>query len=119
VACKDAAEENVMAEHKGAKVVLVTCGKLAEARKIARSVVELELAACVNIISAPVESVFRWKGRVERAKEFLLIIKTTRRRLALLERRIAALHSYEVPEFLVLKVDGGSPRYLRWLADNT
>ena len=107
-----------MAEHKGAKVVLVTCGNLAEARKIARSVVELELAACVNIISAPVESVFRWKGRVERAKEFLLIIKTTRRRIARLQEQIAALHNYDVPEFLVLKVDGGSQPYLSWLAAN-
>jgi periplasmic divalent cation tolerance protein len=72
----------------------------------------------VNIVSAPVESVYRWKGRVESAKEFLLIIKTTRRRLALLEDRIAAMHSYDLPEFLVLQVAGGSEKYLSWLAGN-
>jgi periplasmic divalent cation tolerance protein len=105
-----------MAQEKGAKIVLVTCGRISEARQIARSVVEQRLAACVNIVSAPVESVYRWKGRVESAKEFLLIIKTTRRRLALLEDRIAAMHSYDLPEFLVLQVAGGSEEYLSWLA---
>ena len=105
-----------MPQEKGAKIVLVTCGRISEARQIARSVVEQRLAACVNIVSAPVESVYRWKGRVESAKEFLLIIKTTRRRLALLEDRIAAMHSYDLPEFLVLQVAGGSEEYLSWLA---
>jgi len=107
-----------MAQQKGATVVLVTCGRLDEARRIARSVVEHKLAACVNIVSTPVESVYRWKGRVEKAKEFLLIIKTTRRRIARLQEQIAALHNYDVPEFLVLKVDGGSQPYLSWLAAN-
>ncbi|PWT73865.1 MAG: divalent-cation tolerance protein CutA [Chloroflexi bacterium] len=99
-------------------VVLVTCGRLGEARNIARSVVGHRLAACVNIVCTPVESIYRWKGKVERAKEFLLIIKTTRRRLAQLQEQIAALHSYDVPEFLALKVDGGSHGYLSWLAAN-
>jgi periplasmic divalent cation tolerance protein len=107
-----------MAQAKGARIVLVTCGRISEARQIARSVVEQQLAACVNIVAAPVESVYRWKGRLESAKEFLLIIKTTRRRLRLLEDRIAAMHSYDVPEFLVLEVAGGSEEYLSWLAGN-
>jgi len=106
-----------MAQEKGAKIVLVTCGRISEARQIARSVVEQRLAACVNIVSAPVESVYRWKGRVESAKEFLLIIKTSRRNLARLERRIVELHSYDLPEFLVLTA-GGSAQYLRWLLSN-
>ena len=98
-----------------ARVVLVTCGSLAEGRKIAKAVVGEKLAACVNLISAPVESVYRWKGKVENAKEFLLIIKTVVGRLPDLEQEIARLHSYEVPEFLVLRVEGGSKSYLEWL----
>jgi periplasmic divalent cation tolerance protein len=98
-----------------ARVVLVTCGTLAEGRKIAKAVVGKRLAACVNLLSAPVESIYRWKGRVESAKEFLLLIKTTARRLKELEKEIARMHSYDVPEFLVLRVEGGSKRYLEWL----
>jgi len=101
-----------------ARVVLVTCGSLAEARKIAKAVVGNRLAACVNVISTPVESVYRWKGKVENAKEFPLLIKTTALRLKDLEREIAKLHSYEVPEFLVLGVEGGSKKYLAWLTEN-
>ena len=104
-----------MAQRENAKVVLVTCGSLAEARKIARSVVRSRLAACVNVISAPVESVYRWKGSVESAKEFLLLIKTTSRRLKALEAEVSRIHSYEVPEFLVLRVASGSRKYLAWL----
>ncbi len=99
-----------------ARLVLVTCGSLPEGRKIARAVVTKRLAACVNVMSAPVESIYRWKGRVESAKEFLLLIKTTARRLKELEKEIARMHSYEVPEFLVLPVDSGSQTYLEWLA---
>jgi periplasmic divalent cation tolerance protein len=104
-----------MAQRENAKLVLVTCGSLAEARKIARSVVQSRLAGCVNVISAPVESVYRWKGNVESAKEFLLLIKTTSWRLKALEAEVSRIHSYEVPEFLVLRVDSGSKKYLAWL----
>jgi len=101
-----------------ARVVLVTCGSLDEARKIAKVVVEKRLAACVNVISAPVESVYWWKGKVESAKEILLVIKTTALRLKDLEKEIAKAHSYEMPEFLVLGVIGGSKKYLGWLTGN-
>ena len=101
-----------------ARVVLVTCGSLAEGRKIAKAVVTKRLAACVNVVSAPVESIYRWKAKIESAKEFLLIIKTTARRLKDLEKEIMRLHSYDVPEFLVLGVDGGSRAYLEWLSEN-
>jgi periplasmic divalent cation tolerance protein len=106
-----------MAEPKSARVVLVTCGKLTEARRIARVTVEEKLAACVNIISAPVESLYRWRGKVESAREFLLIIKTSAPRLKRLAERIATLHSYDLPEFLVLTA-GGSEPYLSWLHRN-
>lgn len=102
-----------------ARVVLVTCGSLAEGRKIARAVVGKRLAACVNVVSAPVESVYRWKGKVESAKELLLVIKTTTRRVKKLEEEVARMHSYDVPEFLVLPVDSGSEGYLEWLARGT
>ena len=63
-------------------VVLVTCGSVKEARKIAYALVEQGLAACVNILKAPMESIYRWKGNVESAKESLLVLKTSRRRFA-------------------------------------
>ena len=100
------------------RIVLVTCANVREARRIARSVVEKRLAACVNIVPEPVESVYRWKNRVETARERLLIIKTTATRLARLEAEIRRLHSYEVPEFLVLNVSAGSRPYLAWVAES-
>jgi len=107
-----------MAGRTKARVVLVTCGNLEEARKIAKAVVGKGLAACVNVVSAPVESVYRWKGKVESAKEILLVMKTTAARLKELEKEIVRLHSYEVPEFLVLGVEGGSGAYLRWVHES-
>ena len=101
-----------------AKVVLVTCGSRGEARKIAQFVVAKRLAACVNMVTAPVESVYRWKEKVERATEFLLVMKTTRGRLKRLEEAVVGLHSYEVPEFLVLGVSGGSRKYLKWIGES-
>jgi periplasmic divalent cation tolerance protein len=101
-----------------AKLVVVSCGSRAEARKIAQAVVAKRLAACVNVLSAPVESIYRWREKVERAREFLLLIKTTAARLDNLEKEVARLHSYEVPEFLVLGVAGGSRGYLRWLGES-
>ena len=74
-----------MKRRTGARVVLVTCGSLSEGRKIARAVVTKRLAACVNVISAPVESIYRWKGKVERAREILVVMKTTVARLPALE----------------------------------
>jgi periplasmic divalent cation tolerance protein len=99
----------------GKRVVLVTCGSMKEARRIARAVVGKTLAACVNIGTGPVESVYWWKGRVETAKEFLLVMKTTVSRLGDLEKEVKRLHSYDVPEFVVLEVAAGSKEYLKWV----
>jgi periplasmic divalent cation tolerance protein len=101
------------------RLVLVTCGSLPESRKIARAVVARHLAACVNILTVPVESLYTWKGKLERSREYLLLIKTTAKRLKALEREVLRLHSYETPEFLVLPIAAGSKAYLRWLAQNT
>src|SRR4029077_14208797 len=98
------------------RLVLVTCSSLPEARKISRSLLQKHLAACVNIYTAPVESIYRCKGKIETAREHLLLIKTTTRRLKSLEREVLRLHSYETPEFLVRPISSGSKAYLRWLA---
>jgi len=99
-------------------VVLVTCPSAAEARRIARAVVEARLAACVNILPGAVISIYRWKGKVESAKERLLLIKTSRKLLAKLRAAIERLHSYDVPEFIALPVAAGSPAYLAWIEEN-
>src|SRR5258707_5105427 len=96
------------------RVVLVTCGSIGEARTIGRGVVAKKLAACANIVTG-VESIYRWKGKVERAREVLVVIKTTAPRLPDLEREVNRLHSYDVPEFIVLPVVAGSREYLKWV----
>jgi periplasmic divalent cation tolerance protein len=100
------------------RVVLVTCGTLPEARRIANATVEAKLAACVNVLLNPVESIYRWKDKVEVSREYLLLMKSTARRLAELERMVRSMHSYDVPEFLVLPVVWGSREYLRWLVES-
>jgi periplasmic divalent cation tolerance protein len=97
------------------RVVLVTCGTLTEARRIACNVVSRRLAACVNIILSPVESFYTWKGKLEKAPEYLLMIKTTARRLVELEKEVKRLHRYDVPEFVALPIAEGSNPYLSWL----
>lgn len=100
------------------RIVLITCGSLAEAQRIGRTVVETKLAACANIVPR-VESIYRWKGKVERASEVLVIIKTTAKRLRELEREVKQAHSYQVPEFIVLPILAGSRKYLAWLREST
>jgi periplasmic divalent cation tolerance protein len=72
----------------------------------------------VNILQSPVHSIYRWKGKIESAKEMLLVIKSTRKRFAAIQRAILTLHSYEVPEILALPVAAGSSDYLTWIADS-
>jgi periplasmic divalent cation tolerance protein len=103
---------------KNTRIVLVTCPSLALARKIARAVVQEHLAACVNVIRSPVESFYTWKGKLEQAREHLLVIKTTKKRLAQLEREVRRLHTYDVPEFIVLPIVAGSAKYLSWLGES-
>ncbi len=100
------------------RVVLVMCGTLTEGRRIARRVVGKGLAACVNIILSPAESFYTWKGKLEKTREFLLVIKTTAKRLAELENEVKRLHSYDVPEFVALPIAEGSRKYLSWLEES-
>src|SRR5579862_4129008 len=95
-------------------VVFTTCGSEEEARKLASVLIEKHMAACVNII-APVISVYRWKGAVEEAKEWMLIVKSRRDRFEELRVVLEAAHSYELPEVLAIPVVAGSPTYLAWL----
>ena len=96
-------------------VVLVTCGSRREAGRIARSVVERKLAACVNVLDTPVRSVYRWKGKIEQSREFLLVMKSSQSRLRALQAEVERLHSYDLPEFIALPIVAGSQRYLTWL----
>jgi periplasmic divalent cation tolerance protein len=100
------------------RVVLVTCGTLAEGRHIARSVVSKRLAACVNVVLSPVDSYYTWKGKLQAAREYLLVMKTTAKKLAELEREVKRLHTYDVPEFIALSIVGGSKDYLQWLGNS-
>ena len=101
-----------------AVVVLSTAGSREEAERIATALVEERLAACVNLV-APLTSIYRWRGAVERAEEVLLVIKTRRRSVPALVRRIGALHSYDVPEVIALPIVAGARPYLAWLAGAT
>jgi periplasmic divalent cation tolerance protein len=98
-------------------LVLVTCASAAEAKRIARVIVEAQLAACVNILPGTVSSIYRWKGKVESARERLLFIKTSQDRLSKLQAAVERLHSYEVPEFIALPIAAGSRAYLAWLGE--
>ena len=96
-------------------VVLASCGSAEEAGRVAERLVDERLAACVNVVPK-VQSVYRWKGAVERAGEWLLVIKTSRENFDPLRRAIEAAHAYETPEILALPVVDGAPNYLEWLA---
>lgn len=100
------------------RVVLVACGSMKEARRIARHVVSKRLAACVNIHLSQVESFYTWKGKLESAREHLLLIKTSAASIAKLEREVHRLHSYDVPEFIALPIITGSGKYLSWLKES-
>lgn len=99
------------------KLVISTAGSKEEASRIATALVEGRLAACVNVVG-PIDSVYRWEGKVESAQEFLLLIKTTASRGASVAGRIRELHSYDLPEAIEMSIDGGSAEYLKWIADS-
>jgi periplasmic divalent cation tolerance protein len=97
-----------------AVVGMVTCSSRTEARKVARTILKKKLAACVNIIGG-LESHYWWQGKLETARECLLLIKTTRARVSSVASAVKAAHSYEVPEVIFLPVVAGERRYLNWL----
>lgn len=98
-----------------ARIVLTTVGQREAAEKLAGQLVERRLAACVNIIG-PIRSIYRWKEKIDNEAEFLLLIKTTAESVSRLQSALKALHPYELPECVVLNVEGGSEEYLAWVA---
>ena len=99
------------------RLVLTTAASRAEARSIAQALLERQLAACVNIIPK-IESIYRWKGKIETSEEYLLVIKTTADAFERVRTAIVALHSYEVPECIALPIEAGSPSYLKWIEES-
>jgi periplasmic divalent cation tolerance protein len=99
-------------------LVLTTAGSQEEAQKIAHTLVERRLAACVNIVPQ-IESVYRWQGKVESAAEWLLVIKIQANAFESVRGAIKELHSYDLPECVMLEVAAGSKEYLNWIAENT
>ena len=97
-----------------ARIVLTTTASPEEAASIGRTLVEEHLTACASMVPG-VQSIYRWLGQVESATETLLILKTSSEQVPALESRLKELHSYDTPEFLVLRVESGSHPYLEWL----
>jgi periplasmic divalent cation tolerance protein len=99
-------------------LVWTTIGKTADGRGMASILVTERLAACVNVLPE-MESVYRWRGQVETDHERQLVIKTTAARVPALRARVHDLHGYEVPEFIVVPIVGGSDAYLNWIREST
>ncbi|MEM2142913.1 MAG: divalent-cation tolerance protein CutA [Candidatus Thorarchaeota archaeon] len=98
-------------------VLAITTCRPEEAEPLARALIESRTCACVNTIGG-VSSIYRWKGRVERDTESILLIKTTHDRIKQLHDVLKQHHSYEVPEFIVIRIDTGSEEYLNWISSS-
>lgn len=99
------------------QIVLSTAGSEDEARKIAQTLVQRQLAACVNVVPQ-IESVYRWQGKIESTREWLLLIKTSAARFPAIRATIQELHSYDLPECIAINIEQGSPEYLEWIGDS-
>jgi periplasmic divalent cation tolerance protein len=98
-------------------VILVTAASRRECRKIARHLIEARLAACVNI-TQPIESLYRWEGKIADDDEFLMLIKSTRELFPKIKKEISRIHSYHTPEIICLPIIDGSRNYLQWVTDS-
>ena len=98
-------------------IVFVAAPDLAVARVLASGILENRLAACVNLVSG-VESHYRWEGKLCQETEVLMVLKTTEDQLAALEVWVLAEHPYDTPEFVAVKIEVGSARYLDWISEN-
>ena len=95
-------------------VVLVTAKDKKEAGKISNALIKAKLAACVNIVDK-VDSVFFWAGKIDQAKESLLVIKSKKEKLPQIIKLVRSLHKYEVPEIIAIPIIAGDKPYLRWI----
>ena len=98
-------------------LVLTTVKARVEAERIAKKIVGEKLAACVNVVPSII-STYRWKGKIERSRETLLLIKTSGEKLDKVIKRIKELHTYKVPEIIALPIERGLPEYLKWLKES-
>src|SRR5271154_4684994 len=98
-------------------IVLVTAPDLKTARALAKAALQARLIACANLVPK-IESYYWWRGKIKSGAEVLMILKTTKSKLAALEKLILARHPYDTPEFLILSLSAGSKKYLDWLAKN-
>jgi periplasmic divalent cation tolerance protein len=99
-------------------IVLTTVSVETDADALLQTLVRERLAACASVLS-PMKSVYTWQGKVEQAEERQVLMKTVAARVPALQKRLAELHPYDVPEFLVLDVSGGSEAYLNWVVEST
>lgn len=99
-------------------VVFITTSSYEEARKVADALVSQRKAACVNIVPK-VNSLFRWKGKIEDAEESLLVVKTRAKLFPDVVNTVKGIHSYDVPEIIALRVVEGNPDYLKWVEEET
>jgi periplasmic divalent cation tolerance protein len=99
-------------------IIYSTTGSIEEARKIARMLVEEKVVACVNIIPK-IESIYRWKGKIEEDNECVLLAKTTDKNIDKTIQRIKELHSYDVPDIVAIPITHGFKEYLDWVKDET
>ncbi len=106
-----------MKDGRAFRIVLSTAGSEEEGVRVAKSLVERKLCACVNLVPK-IRSFYRWEGAVQDDAEVLLIIKTTQEKLQALSDHLAEIHSYDVPEMLAIAVNKGSASYLEWLAES-
>ena len=98
-------------------VILITAKDKKEADKIARALVKNKLAACVNIIGG-LRSIFSWKGKVEAAKEALLVVKSRKEKFNKIAKLVNAIHSYDVPEIIAIPIVSGFKPYLNWINES-
>lgn len=98
-------------------LVLVTAPNMKTARRLVNEALKSRLVACANLVST-LESHYWWQGSIERSKEVLILFKTTKARMAALEKLILAVHPYDTPEIVAIRLSSGTPRYLDWVANS-
>ena len=99
-------------------MVWTTIGNSTDGQSLALTLVEERLAACVNVMGE-MDSVYRWDGGIETGRERQVLMKTTMNRIPALQARLQQLHDYDLPEFIVMPIVGGSDAYLQWVREST